>query len=78
MKKKLEQAKAEYIDKLKRLKLAQAGVSYDDIDTYVKYLTADKEKEIEQQAKAIVADIKKEDSFGDVYVDDRVWKPFGN
>ncbi|MDY0409967.1 hypothetical protein ACFFIS_04745 [Virgibacillus soli] len=76
MSKKLTQARADYTDKLKRLKLLEAGVDYNDVDTYVKYLASDDEKEIEKEAQAIVADIKQQSTATDVYHDERTWKPF--
>lgn len=66
---KLEQLQQEYADKLKRLKLLDAGVDHSDVDVYVKYLKSDDEQELEEEAQAIVADIKQQntaqDSFGD-------------
>ncbi|MFS0614820.1 hypothetical protein [Lederbergia ruris] len=68
--------KSEYTDKLRRLKLLEAGVEYGQIDTYIKYLTSDSADEIEKQAAELVADIKQQDNYGDVYIDDRTWRPF--
>jgi len=73
---KLEQAKTEYIDKLKRVKLLEAGVDYSDVETYTKYLQSDDEEGIEQEAQEIVADIKKQSTVQDAYIDERIWKPF--
>ena len=73
---KLEQAKTEYIDKLKRVKLLEAGVDYSDVDVYVKYLQAEDEEEIEEEAQAIVADIKQHSTVQDTYIDERVWRLF--
>ena len=73
---KLEQARAEYIDKLRKLKLLEAGVDYGDVDVYVKYLQADNADELEQEAAAIVADIKQQSTVQDAYIDERIWKPF--
>jgi len=77
MSEKLEQSKSEYIDKLKRLKLLEAGIEYSEVDTYVKYLKSDNAEEIEEEAQAIVADIKQQNTTTDVYHDKTVWKPFG-
>lgn len=74
--KELKQAKADYLTKLKKVKLAEAGIDYNELDVYVKYINADDEKEIEQQAAEIVADIEQHHTATDVYIDDRVWKPF--
>ncbi|GIN58092.1 hypothetical protein J8TS2_24110 [Lederbergia ruris] len=69
--------KSEYTDKLRRLKLLEAGVDYGEIDTYIKYLSADKSDEIEKQAAELVADIEQKSNFGDAYCDDKkVWNPF--
>ena len=77
MSEKLEQAKADYLTKLKKVKLAEAGIDYNDLDVYVKYINAEDEKEIEKEAQAIVADVKQQNkNFGDVYQDDKVWRPF--
>ena len=76
MSEKLEQARAEYLDRLKRVKLLEAGVDYSDVDVYVKYLQSNEEEEIEQEAAAIVADIKKQSTVQDTYIDERVWRVF--
>lgn len=76
MNEKLEQTKAEYIDKLKRLKLAQAGFDYSNIDNYVKYLKTDDEKELEKEAEALLADVRQHNTATDVYIDATAWKPF--
>lgn len=74
---KLEQAKADYLTKLKKVKLAEAGIDYNDLNVYVKYINAEDEKEIEKEAQAIVADLKQHNkNIGDVRQDDKVWRPF--
>lgn len=73
---KLEKVKAGYIEKLKKVRLLDAGIDYDDVDTYVKYIDADSEKEIERQANELADDINKQSQFSDVYIDNRTWKPF--
>ena len=73
---KLTKAQEEYIDKLNRLKLLEAGLEYVDVDTDVKCLKSDNEEEIEEEAQAIVADIKQQNTTTDVYHDKTVWKPF--
>lgn len=60
MSEKLEQTKADYLSKLKQVKLAEAGVSITDVDIYTKYITGDSPEEIEKQAQAVAADIKRE------------------
>lgn len=76
MSEKLEQAKNEYLTKLKKVKLLEAGVDYNDLDIYAKYINADSKEEIEKEAQAIVADIEQHHTATDVYIDNRVWKPF--
>lgn len=81
MSEKLEQAKSEYIEKLKRVKLIEAGVGIDDVDRYIKYIDSTDAETIEQEAQAIVSDINQQDGFGDVYnqlleESKNVWKPF--
>ena len=78
MSNKLDQAKSDYIEKLKKVKLAEAGIDYNDLDVYVKYISAEDEKEIEKEAQAIVADLKQHNTATDVHHDPRSWNPFGN
>lgn len=66
----LEQLKAEYIAKLKQVKLAEAGISIDEVDTYTRYIDAEDEAEIEKQAQKVVADIE-----GSSKPDEK-WNPF--
>jgi len=77
IKEKLDAAKADYIEKLKRLALLEAGVDYSDVDNYVKYLTADNEEEIAEEAEALAADLKAQNTARtDVYHDRRSFNPF--
>ena len=76
MSEKLEQAKTQYIEKLKKMKLAELGVDFNDLDVYVKYINADDEAGIEKEAQAIVSDIEQQNTATDVYHDSRTWKPF--
>ena len=73
----LEQAKSEYTDKLKRVKLLEAGVDYTDVNVFVKYLKSDDPEEIEEEAQAIVADIEQHNTATDVNHNKTTWKPFG-
>lgn len=73
---KLEQAKADYIEKLKKVKLLDAGIDYDDVDRYIKYIDADSEEEINRQANELADDINQQSQLADVYIDEHVWKPF--
>lgn len=74
--KELEQVKADYLTKVKQVALIEAGIDFNDVDVYIKYINADDEKEIERQASEIVADIERRNTATNVYIDDRVWKPF--
>lgn len=74
--KELEQIKADYIDKQRRLALLDAGIDYNDVSTYVKYIKATSNAEIKQQAAEIAADINQQSQLADVYIDKHVWKPF--
>lgn len=76
MSEKLEQAKSNYLEKLKKVKLLEAGVDHSDVDVYVKYLKSDDEQELEEEAQAIVADINGEDGFGDTSQNRTTWKIF--
>lgn len=77
MSEKLEQARTEYLEKLRKVKLIEAGVDYSDVDIYTKYISADKPADIEKEAREIVADIKQQNTAADVYQDTRKWNPFG-
>lgn len=77
IKEKLEAAKAEYIEKLKRLALLEQGVDYSDVDNYTKYITAEDEEEIETEAEALADDLKAQNTARtDVYHDRRSFNPF--
>ena len=70
----LERLKAEYLAKLKQVKLAEAGISIDEVDTYARYIEAEDEAEIENQALKVVADVK---GTGKPQVrDEKTWNPF--
>lgn len=73
---KLEQAKANYIEKLKRVKLIEAGIDYNDVSTYVKYISATSKDGIKKEAEEIVADINQQTQFSDGYQAPRSWNPF--
>lgn len=74
---KLEQLKADYASKLKRLALADAGAAYDDLDRYARYLSADDEESLEKQANSVLSDAKAQDRYADVYdAQARIFKPF--
>lgn len=63
----LEKARQDYLTKLKKLALLDAGVSYNDVDLYVKYVNIDDEKEIENSAIEVANDINRKSETGDVY-----------
>lgn len=76
---KLSELQQEYTDKLKRLKLLDAGVDYTDIDVYAKYLKSDTAEELENEVELLVADIKQQNTAQDGYGDPgdhSVWRPF--
>lgn len=68
----LERLKSEYIAKLKQVKLAEAGMSIDEVDTYTRYIDAEDEADIEKQAQKVVADIEGSSKHDDR--DDKKWK----
>lgn len=76
MNEKLEQIKSDYLTKLKQVKLAEAGIGINEVDNYAKYIDSEDAEQIEKQARAVAADIKREDGYGDVYQDSRIWRPF--
>lgn len=70
----LEKLKAEYVEKLRQVKLAEAGISIDEVDTYTRYIDAEDEADIEKQAQKVVADVK---GTGKPQVrDEKTWNPF--
>ena len=64
---KLNQVQNEYFNKLKQVKLIESGIDIDVVDNYIKYITADSPKEIEEQAEELAQDVKRQDNYGDVY-----------
>jgi len=70
---KLDEIKREYDSKLKKLALLNAGMDFNEVDAYIKYITADNEQEIEQQALELSEDISAHNTayFGDAYRDPR-------
>jgi len=62
-----------YIERLKQVKLADAGISIDKVDEYTKFIMADTEAEITEQAERVASDVG-----GKAYVDPSVstWRPF--
>lgn len=77
MSEKLSQARTEYLEKLRKVKLLEAGVDYSDVDIYTKYINAEKPADIEKEARAIADDIKENNTATDVNHDTRKWNPFG-
>lgn len=75
MSEQLEQIKAEYIAKLKQIKLIEAGVDVDKAEQYAKYINADKEADIAAQAADVAADLNKKPAYVDPHVDNRAGKP---
>lgn len=73
MSEELERIKSDYLTKLKKLKLLEAGVDITGVDAYVKYIKADNEDEIEKQARELVADIEQHNT---AKADKKTWRPF--
>ena len=72
--KELEQAKTEYIEKMKKVALIEAGFSVDEAGDYIKFIKADDEDEIERQAMDLIADVKQHVTTNKVR--NNTWKPF--
>lgn len=70
----LERAKAEYIEKIKKVALIEAGFSIDEAGAYIKFIKADEVDEIERQALDLIADVKQ--SVTSNKPQNSVWKPF--
>lgn len=73
MSEELARIKSDYLTKLKKLKLLEAGVDITGVDTYVKYISAEKPEEIEKQVQELIADIAQHNT---AKLDKNVWKPF--
>ena len=73
--KELEQVKAEYVEKMKKVALIEAGFSIDEAGDYVKFIKADDEEEIERQAMDLIADVKQHVTTSKK-PNNNVWKPF--
>lgn len=71
----LEQAKAEYIEKMKKVALIEAGFSVDEAGDYIKFIKADNEDEIERQALELVEDVKQHITTSKKQ-NNGTWKPF--
>ncbi len=69
----LERVKGDYLAKLKKLKLLEAGVDITAADKYVKYIKASDEKEIEKQVQELIADIEQHNT---AKLDKKTWRPF--
>lgn len=72
---KLEQVKAEYVEKMKKVALIEAGFSVDEASDYIKFIKADDEEEIERQALDLIADVKQHVTTSRK-PSNNVWKPF--
>ena len=73
MSEELERVKGDYLAKLKKLKLLEAGIDISGVDKYVKYINAADEKEIEKQVQELIADIAQHNTGK---LDKKTWKPF--
>lgn len=72
----LDTVKDEYLSKLKKVTLVEAGVSINDVEIYSKYIDAEDAEGIKKQAQQVASDINQQDSYADAYQDPRVWRPF--
>lgn len=72
---KLEQVKAEYIEKMKKVALIEAGFSVDEAGDYIKFIKGDDEEEIERQALDLIADVKQHVTTS-AKPNNGTWKPF--
>lgn len=72
---KLEQVKAEYVEKMKKVALIEAGFSIEEAGDYIKFIKADDEEEIERQAMDLIADVKQHVTTIKK-PSKNVWKPF--
>lgn len=71
----LEQAKTEYIAKMKKVALIEAGFSIEEASDYIKFIKADDEEEIERQAMDLIADVKQHITTS-AKPNNGTWKPF--
>ena len=69
----LARVKSDYLTKLKKLKLLEAGVDITGVDKYVKYINAVDEDEIEKQVAELIADIKQHNTAKD---NKKIWQLF--
>lgn len=69
----LYKVKSDYLTKLKKVKLIEAGVDITAADTYIKYISAEKPEEIEKQVQELIADIKQHNTAKD---NKKIWRPF--
>ena len=72
MSEELERIKREYLTKLKKLKLLEAGVDITYFNTYLKYINASNEKEIEKQVAELITDIEQHNTVG---LNKKTWRP---
>lgn len=71
----LEQVKSEYIEKMKKVALIEAGFSINEAGDYIKFIKADDEDEIERQALELVEDVKRHMTTS-AKPNNGTWKPF--
>jgi len=72
--------KKQYFDNYKKIKLHEAGVPFDQLEKYAKYIDAEDEKEIQAQAEELAADVltKQESPFADPGTKRKsIWNPWG-
>lgn len=73
--KELKQVKAEYIEKMKKVALIEAGFSIEEAGDYIKFIKADDGDEIERQALELVEDVKQHATTSKK-PNNGTWKPF--
>lgn len=69
----LARIKSDYLTKLKKLKLLEAGVDITGVDKYIKYISAEKPEEIEKQVAELITDIERHNT---AKLDKKTWNPF--
>lgn len=70
----LERIKTEYLEKMKKVALIEAGFPVDEAGDYVKYIKADNEDEIKRQALGLFEDVKQHITPN--IPQNNTWKPF--
>lgn len=73
----LHELKALLAAKSRQLALAQAGMTYNKLERYEKYLAdVDNDDDLQKHAQALVDEVNEPDGFADAYDSRGVFKPF--